>query len=59
MMAYISNTVSASPVGRAFVKLRNGPIGYFATSSFFDWVIPPTLAAIVVAAGVWIAFFPK
>ena len=59
MIAYLSGVVSASPIGRSFARLRNGPVGDFASSSFLDWVIPPTLTALIVVAGVWIVFVPK
>ena len=59
MIASLSAAVSASPLGRAFAKLRNGPIGDFARLPILDWVIPPTLAVMIAAFAGWLAFAPN
>jgi hypothetical protein len=56
MIAYLSGADAASPIGRSFAKVRNGPMRNFDT--FVDWVIPPGLAVVIAVASAWIVFAP-
>jgi hypothetical protein len=56
MIARAAHAIATGPVGRTFSvwrdALRDGPIGRFAASSFFDWVIPGAIVvALIVGAG--------
>jgi hypothetical protein len=59
MIAYMSAVIAASPVGRTYAKVCNGPVRRLAASPVFDWVIPSALVAVIVIAFAWVAFGPK
>jgi hypothetical protein len=59
MIAAVSAAVSASPLGRAFVKLHQGPVGDFFRLPILDWVIPPLLAVMIASFAGWLAFAPN
>ena len=59
MISYMSAVIAASPVGRSYDKVRNGPIRRLADSAFFDWLIPSTLVVVIVIAFAWVAFGPQ
>jgi hypothetical protein len=59
MIAYMSAVIAASPVGRTYAKVRNGPVRRLAASPILDWVIPSALVAVIVIAFAWVAFGPK
>lgn len=47
MIAYMSAVIAASPVGRSYAKVRNGPVRRLAASPVFDWVIPSALVVTI------------
>lgn len=51
--------VSSSRIGRAFARLRNGPLGRLDYALYLDWVIGPTLAMVIAAFGCWLIFVHK
>lgn len=59
MIAYVSGAVAASPVGRSYVKFRDGPFRRLAALRFFDWVIPSTLVTLIILSFAWVLFAPK
>jgi hypothetical protein len=59
MISYISAVIAASPVGRSYAKVRNGPVRRLAASPIFEWVIPSALVTTIVIAFAWVAFGPK
>jgi hypothetical protein len=56
MISYVSAVIAASPVGRSYAKLRNGPIRRFVTLPFFNWVIPSALVITIAVSLTWIFF---
>jgi hypothetical protein len=59
MIAYVSAVIAASPVGRTYAKVRNGPVRRLAASPVFDWVIPSALVVTIVISMTWVIFFAK
>jgi len=59
MIATMSASIAAGPVGRSFTRMRSGPIGQFFALPILDLVIPPTLFFLIIAAFLWIAFVPN
>jgi hypothetical protein len=57
MIAYLSNAVAESAVGRALVQLRDGPLR--TSAELIDRVIPMVIVAVIVIASAWIAFGPQ
>jgi len=59
MIAYVSAVIAASPVGRTYAKVRNGPVRRLAVSPVFDWVIQCALVVTIVISMTWVIFFAK
>ncbi len=55
MMACLSGTVAAKPIGRSYAKPRIRPLRHSATELSYDWVIPSTRVVVTVASMAWIA----
>ncbi len=52
MIATMSAAIATGPIGRSYVSLRDGPVGRFLASSFFDWLIPGAIViTLIVCAG--------
>jgi hypothetical protein len=51
MVTAIASAIAAGPVGRSYGKLRKSRV---ITAPIWDWVIPSTLVALIVAAMGWV-----
>lgn len=59
MMSIISDAVTASASRGMSALLRNAQVQRFIKAPILDWVIPPALFILIVAAAGWIVFVPK